>query len=162
MVRPPSWSGYRSRVADRRTPTSRSGLSRESALLGYDPRGDVLDMPAPPAPLGRSRAPTCASCAGSFRPPSRAARSTTGAARSVFDLVEPLLDFYYRHWFRVEVEGIENVPGGGWRPDRLEPLGGTAAGRADDHPGDQARAFGAAAVYMLGEHWFKGYPGVSM
>ena len=32
-----------------------------------------------------------------------------GRSQRVFDLVEPLLDFYYRYWFRVEVEGVENV-----------------------------------------------------
>ena len=36
-----------------------------------------------------------------------------GRSQRVFDLIEPLLDFYYRHWFRVEVEGIENVPSSG-------------------------------------------------
>ena len=41
-----------------------------------------------------------------------------GRSQRVFDLVEPLLDFYYRYWFRVEVEGVENVPssGGGCSP----------------------------------------------
>ena len=27
--------------------------------------------------------------------------------------VEPVLDFYYRYWFRVEHEGLENVPSEG-------------------------------------------------
>ena len=27
--------------------------------------------------------------------------------------MEPLIDFYYRYWFRVEHEGIENVPSEG-------------------------------------------------
>jgi 1-acyl-sn-glycerol-3-phosphate acyltransferase len=36
-----------------------------------------------------------------------------GRSQRVFDLIEPLLDFYYRYWFRAEVEGIENVPSEG-------------------------------------------------
>jgi hypothetical protein len=50
-------------VAEPRSPTSRHGLSRESSLLGYDPRAGVLDMPAeqpapaePPAELDDMRA----------------------------------------------------------------------------------------------------------
>jgi hypothetical protein len=41
-------------VTERRAPTSRSGLSRESALLGYDARTGVLDLPPEPerAPAG--------------------------------------------------------------------------------------------------------------
>ena len=31
----------------------------------------------------------------------------------MFGLLEPVLDFYYRYWFRVEVEGVENVPADG-------------------------------------------------
>ncbi|MFM9150078.1 MAG: 1-acyl-sn-glycerol-3-phosphate acyltransferase, partial [Solirubrobacterales bacterium] len=76
--------------------------------------------------------------------------------------VEPLLDFYYRHWFRVEVEGIENVPSAGGAllvsnhsgalpPDA--PMVMQAI--RNEHPNPRA-------LYMLVEHWFKGYPGVSM
>ena len=36
-----------------------------------------------------------------------------GRSERVFRLMDPLLDFYYRYWFRVEVEGIENVPSDG-------------------------------------------------
>ena len=41
-----------------------------------------------------------------------------------------LVDFFYRYWFRCEVEGIENVPGERRRAARLEPLGRAAARRA--------------------------------
>jgi 1-acyl-sn-glycerol-3-phosphate acyltransferase len=79
----------------------------------------------------------------------------------VFDLVEPLLDFYYRVWFRVDVEGVENVPAeggalltsnhsGALPPDA--PMIMQAIRR--EHPRPRP-------LYMLGEHWFKGYPGVS-
>ncbi len=102
------------RLAERRTPTSRSGLSRESPLL---------ELPAAPATTTRAACST--SPAESEQPPPIDLRELRGLvpaaepgreiddwgrSQRVFDLVEPLLDFYYRYWFRVEVEGIENVP----------------------------------------------------
>jgi 1-acyl-sn-glycerol-3-phosphate acyltransferase len=150
-------------VAERRTPTSRSGLSRESALLGYDPRTSVLDLPREPeepkpaeeVDLQRLR---------ELVPAAEPGRQLDDWGRSerVFDLIEPLLDFYYRHWFRVEVEGIENVPdddgallvsnhSGALPPDA--PM--IMQALRHEHPRSRP-------VYMLGEHWFKGYPGVSM
>jgi 1-acyl-sn-glycerol-3-phosphate acyltransferase len=85
-----------------------------------------------------------------------------GRSERVFDLVEPLLNFYYRYWFRVEQEGVENVPAeggallvsnhsGALPPDA--PMIMQAI--RNEHPSPRP-------VYMLGEHWFKGYPGVGM
>jgi 1-acyl-sn-glycerol-3-phosphate acyltransferase len=76
--------------------------------------------------------------------------------------MEPLLDFYYRYWFRVEQEGVDNVPAeggallvsnhsGALPPDA--PMIMQAIRHEHSHP---------RPVYMLGEHWFKGYPGVGM
>src|SRR5205809_1034038 len=36
-----------------------------------------------------------------------------GRSERVFSMVEPVLNFYYRYWFRVEQEGIEHVPANG-------------------------------------------------
>jgi 1-acyl-sn-glycerol-3-phosphate acyltransferase len=76
--------------------------------------------------------------------------------------MEPILDFYYRYWFRVEQEGIENVP----------PTGGAllVSNHSGALPPDAPMIMQAIRnehldprpVYMLGEHWFKGYPGVGM
>ena len=85
-----------------------------------------------------------------------------GRSEAFVSRVEPLLDFYYRHWFRVEVEGIGNVPSeggallvsnhsGALPPDA--PMVMQAI--RNEHPNPRA-------LYMLVEHWFKGYPGVSM
>jgi len=85
-----------------------------------------------------------------------------GRSERVFDLVEPLLNFYYRYWFRVEQEGVEHVPSeggallvgnhsGALPPDA--PMVMQAV--RNEHPLPRP-------VYMLGEHWFKGYPGVGM
>ena len=149
-------------MAERRTPTSRSGLSRESPLLGYDPRGSVLDMPRTPEPVDEPGLDLRE--LRRLVPAAEPGRDVDdwGRSQRVFDLVEPLLDFYYRHWFRVEVEGIENVPAeggalivsnhsGALPPDAPMIIQAIKL----EHPAPRP-------VYMLGEHWFKGYPGVSM
>ena len=85
-----------------------------------------------------------------------------GRSQRIFDLVEPLLDFYYRHWFRVEVEGVENVPssGGGLIVSNHSgalPPDAPMIMQAIHHEHPSPRP-----LYMLGENWFKGYPGVGM
>jgi 1-acyl-sn-glycerol-3-phosphate acyltransferase len=154
-------------VAEPRTPTSRHGLSRESTLLGhgppegeppYDPRAGVLDMPA------RREAPADLSDLRELIPAAEPGRDLDdwGRSQRFFDRFEPLLDFYYRYWFRVETEGVENVPGDGGAllvsnhagalpPDAPMILQAIR----NEHPNPRP-------LYMLGEHWFKGYPGVSM
>ena len=85
-----------------------------------------------------------------------------GRSERVMRLVDPLLNFYYRYWFRVEAEGVEQVPAtggallvcnhsGALPPDA--PMIMQAI--RNEHPAPRP-------LYMLGEHWFKGYPGVSM
>jgi 1-acyl-sn-glycerol-3-phosphate acyltransferase len=85
-----------------------------------------------------------------------------GRSQRIFDLVEPLLDFYYRHWFRVEIEGIENVPSSGGalivsNHSGALPPDAPMIMQAIRHEHPRPRP-----VYMLGENWFKGYPGVGM
>jgi 1-acyl-sn-glycerol-3-phosphate acyltransferase len=85
-----------------------------------------------------------------------------GRSEAVLRLADPVLDFYYRYWFRVEHDGLENVPSDGGAllvsnhsgalpPDA--PMIMQAIRR--DHPNPRP-------LYMLGEHWFKGYPFVGM
>jgi 1-acyl-sn-glycerol-3-phosphate acyltransferase len=85
-----------------------------------------------------------------------------GRSERVFSMVEPVLNFYYRYWFRVEQEGIENIPASGGAllvsnhsgalpPDA--PM--IMQSIRNEHPSPRP-------LYMLGEHWFKGYPGVGM
>jgi 1-acyl-sn-glycerol-3-phosphate acyltransferase len=73
-----------------------------------------------------------------------------------------LVEFFYRYWFRVEVEGIENVPAdsggllvsnhaGALPPDA--PM--IAKAIREEHPSPRP-------VYITVEHFFKGYPGFSM
>jgi len=85
-----------------------------------------------------------------------------GRSEAFFRLVEPVLDFYYRYWFRVEQQGVETVPAtggallvsnhsGALPPDAPMIMQAIRTEHPDPRP-----------VYMLGEHWFKGYPGVGM
>jgi len=125
-------------VAERRRPTSRRGLSENSPLLG----GDLPEL-VPAAEPGR-------------------ALDDWGRSQRVFDLVDPLLDFYYRYWFRVETEGVEHVPSEGGAllvssGSGVLPLDAPMIMQAIRHEHPRPRP-----VYMLGEHWFKSYPGVGM
>jgi 1-acyl-sn-glycerol-3-phosphate acyltransferase len=149
-------------VAERRTPTSRSGLSRESPLLGYDARGSVLDLPRQPEPHAEPT-PDLRELR-ELVPAAEPGREVDdwGRSQRVFDLIEPLLDFYYRYWFRAEVEGIENVPSQGGalivsNHSGALPPDAPMIIQAIRHEHPRPRP-----LYLLGEHWFKGYPGVSM
>jgi 1-acyl-sn-glycerol-3-phosphate acyltransferase len=73
-----------------------------------------------------------------------------------------LLEFFYRYWFRCEVEGIENIPStggallvsnhsGALPPDA--PMIGKAIKEEHPHP---------RPLNITVEHFFKGYPGFSM
>jgi 1-acyl-sn-glycerol-3-phosphate acyltransferase len=73
-----------------------------------------------------------------------------------------LVDFFYNLWFRVEVEGIENVPSeggallvsnhaGAMPPDAPMIAKAIKEEHSDPRP-----------VHLTMEHFFKGYPGLSM
>jgi 1-acyl-sn-glycerol-3-phosphate acyltransferase len=71
-------------------------------------------------------------------------------------------EFFYRYWFRVDVEGVENVPSAGGallvsnHAGALPPDGAMIVKAIrEEHP--QARP-----VHVTVEHFFKGYPGASM
>jgi 1-acyl-sn-glycerol-3-phosphate acyltransferase len=167
-------------AARRRTRSRRGSLSPESPLLGgplatsagaeeprsraatFDPRADPFDLPRPsrePSPdapelrLLRELIP---------RPDPDREVDDWGRSERVFQLVEPALNFYYRYWFRVEQQGVENVPSeggallvsnhsGALPPDAPMIMQAIRT----EHPASRP-------LYMLGEHWFKGYPGVGM
>jgi 1-acyl-sn-glycerol-3-phosphate acyltransferase len=124
----------------------------------FDPRSDDYATPDEPTPFANL-------------PDLRALLPATDEERGLDDwgrsetfvsLVEPALNFYYRYWFRVETEGIENVPGeggallvgnhsGALPPDAPMVMQAIRNEHSNPRP-----------VYMLGEHWFKGYPGIGM
>jgi 1-acyl-sn-glycerol-3-phosphate acyltransferase len=78
----------------------------------------------------------------------------------VFD--KTLVEFFYRYWFRAEVEGIENVPAEGGallvsnHAGALPPDAAMIAKAIrEEHPRPRP-------LYLTVEHFFKGYPGFSM
>jgi 1-acyl-sn-glycerol-3-phosphate acyltransferase len=149
-------------VAEPRTPTSRHGLTRESPLLGYHPHAGALDAPEePPAPAGP---PAELRDLRELVPAAEPERRLDDWGRSerVLGLLEPLLDFYYHHWFRVETEGIEHVPADGGalivsNHSGALPPDGPMIMQAIRHEHPNPRP-----LHMLAEHWFKGYPGVGL
>jgi 1-acyl-sn-glycerol-3-phosphate acyltransferase len=73
-----------------------------------------------------------------------------------------LVDFFYHYWFRVEVEGIENVPSTGGallvsnHAGALPPDAPVIAKAIkEEHPNPRS-------VHLTVEHFFKGYPGFAM
>src|SRR5215212_4504881 len=119
--------------------------------------GAMAERPALPAPTD--------SDPRALLPAIEPDRQVTDWGRS--ERVEGLLDatlyeFLYHYWFRVEVEGIENVP----------PTGGAllVSNHAGALPPDAAMIAKAIKeehsrprpLHLTVEHFFKGYPGLSM
>jgi 1-acyl-sn-glycerol-3-phosphate acyltransferase len=168
-------------VAERaapRAPRRRGSLRGDSPLLGgplsvdagaeeprsrepdYDAREGELDLPAEP-PLAPAADPRELRGLIPAAEPGREL-DEWGRSLRVFDLVEPLLDFYYRYWFRVDARGLENVPAEGGallvsNHSGALPPDAPMIMQAIRHEHPRPRP-----LYMLGEHWFKGYPGVGM
>ncbi|MEA2331968.1 MAG: hypothetical protein QOH58_2106, partial [Thermoleophilaceae bacterium] len=144
--------------------TSGAGAeSPRSPAPAYDPRGDDLELPRPEPAAEPAQAPDPRELRELIpaRDPGRAL-DDWGRSQRIFDLVQPALDFYYRYWFRVESEGVENVPSeggallvsnhaGALPPDA--PM--IMQALRHEHPSPRP-------LYMLAEHWFKGYPGVGL
>jgi 1-acyl-sn-glycerol-3-phosphate acyltransferase len=168
----------------RKRPASRHGLSDGSPLVGgslvvgagaeeprprepgWDARADVLELPRelPADPSPEAREPHDLRELRELVPAAEPGRQVDdwGRSQRVFDLVEPVLDFYYRHWFRVETEGIENVPVDGGalivsNHSGALPPDAPMIMQALRHEHPRSRE-----LYMLGENWFKGYPGIGL
>jgi 1-acyl-sn-glycerol-3-phosphate acyltransferase len=165
--------------ARRATQTQRRRfLSTESALLGgpvgaeagaedppvatttYEPEADVYRIPAPAAEPEPGRLRDLPTLVPDQDPERQV--DDWGRSERVFHLMEPVLNFYYRYWFRVEVEGVEHIPStsgallasnhaGALPPDAPMIMQAIRNEHSTPRP-----------LYMLGEHWFKGYPGVGM
>ncbi len=159
------------------TPERRRRLASDSPLLGgqvaaeagdeeairaqsaYDADADVYRLPVPDT----DEQPPLRDLTGLIAPPDPTRQvDDWGRSERVYQMMEPVLNFYYRYWFRVDVEGIEHVPvaggalvasnhSGALPPDA--PM--IMQALRNEHPAPRP-------LYMLGEHWFKGYPGVGM
>jgi 1-acyl-sn-glycerol-3-phosphate acyltransferase len=131
---------------------------------GFDPAADDL---SPPAASGSELAPT-----GQAPTPEqlRALLPATEVDRDLDDwgrserlvsALDPLLNFYYRYWFRVDAEGVANVPSEGG----ALLVGNHSGALPPDAPmimqaiRNEHRA--SRPLHILGEHWFKGFPAVS-
>ena len=73
-----------------------------------------------------------------------------------------IVDFYYRYWFRCEVEGVENVPAAGGallvsNHSGALPPDAAMIGKAIKEEHSYPRRLNITV-----EHFFKGYPGFSM
>jgi 1-acyl-sn-glycerol-3-phosphate acyltransferase len=154
-------------MADETRSTLRQG-DRESSRIDDDDRLALVDD-APPAPRDDGTGSTLAARDGDdlreHLAPIETERQVTDWGRServegFFD--KTLIDFYYNLWFRCEVEGIENVPADGGAllvsnhsgalpPDA--PMIAKAIKEESKHP---------RPLHLTVEHFFKGYPGLSM
>jgi len=167
-------------VSERRPPGSRPGLTADSPLVGgststaaqapapvtersYPSRDDHLGLPRPSPEEIAAAHPDLSELRQliGVREAGRAV-DDWGRSERVFDLMQPLLDFYYRYWFRVETQGVENVPSDGGALLTSNHSGALPPDAPmimqairHEHPAPRP-------LYMLAEHWFKGYPGVGL
>ena len=124
----------------------------------YDESADPYELPREPAE------PQQLTDLSKLLPEPDSARQVDDWGRSerIFNLMEPVLNFYYRYWFRVSVEGVENVPASGGALLSSNHSGALPPDAPmimqairNEHPTPRP-------LYMLGENWFRGYPGVGM
>jgi 1-acyl-sn-glycerol-3-phosphate acyltransferase len=73
-----------------------------------------------------------------------------------------LTDFFYRYWFRAEVEGIENVPATGGAMIVSNHAGALPPDAAMIAKAIKEEHLHPRPVNVTVEHFFKGYPGFSM
>jgi 1-acyl-sn-glycerol-3-phosphate acyltransferase len=133
-------------------PPPEPGRAPGAGGLTSPPRGalpSATDLPTP----GRLREPPATG------EPARDL-DERGRSERLVSALDPLLNFYYRYWFRVEAEGLESVPSeggallvcnhsGALPPDAPMIMQAIRNERGSDRP-----------VYMLGDHWFQGFPAV--
>ncbi len=127
--------------------------------LEYDANADVYRLPAPAI----AEEPPLRDLTGLIAPPDPEREvDDWGRSERVFRAMEPVLNFYYRYWFRVQVEGLEHVPAAGGALLASNHSGALPPDAPmimqairNEHPTPRP-------LYMLGEHWFKSYPGVGM
>jgi 1-acyl-sn-glycerol-3-phosphate acyltransferase len=122
-------------------------------------------MPSPRTSLAALPAPAAVEQARDLLPAIEPERRLDDWGRServeaAFDAT--LLDFFYKRWFRTEVEGIENVPADGGallvsnHSGALPPDAAMIAKAIrEEHPEPRP-------LQITVEHFFKGYPGFSM
>jgi 1-acyl-sn-glycerol-3-phosphate acyltransferase len=73
-----------------------------------------------------------------------------------------LVEFFYRHWFRADVEGIENVPAAGGAMLVSNHSGALPPDAAMIAKAIREEHAHPRPINITVEHFFKGYPGFSM
>jgi 1-acyl-sn-glycerol-3-phosphate acyltransferase len=73
-----------------------------------------------------------------------------------------IIDFYYRYWFRCDVEGIENVPASGGALIVSNHSGALPPDAAMIAKAIKEEHTHPRPLHITVEHFFKGYPGFSM
>src|SRR4051794_31594292 len=142
---------------------ARAGAEEAAIAPAFDPRPDDFAAPPELTPEQAKEAADLRELTDLLPAPEEGRMlDDWGRSESFVSRLEPLLDFYYRYWFRVETEGIENVPSEGGallvanHSGALPPDGPMVMEAIrNEHPDPRP-------LYMLGENWFKGYPGVGM
>ena len=146
-----------------RTDLAGTSESLETPHVGGDPTGPGRDADQAPGLLEGAPAPP-AERMRELLPAIEPERRITDWGRSerieeVFD--RTLVDFFYRYWFRCEVDGIENVPSEGGallvsnHSGALPPDAAVIAKAIrEEHPRSRP-------LHVTVEHFFKGYPGFS-
>jgi 1-acyl-sn-glycerol-3-phosphate acyltransferase len=134
---------------------------RAPVRTGYDARADDYALPAP-APGPGDGESLAARQDLLPREESERALDDWGRDERALELADPILNFYYRYWFRVETEGIENVPMDGGALLVSNHSGALPPDAPMIMQAIRNEAPRPRPLYMLGEHWFKGYPGVGM
>ena len=134
---------------------------RVPAQSGYDARQDDFALPARPAEADEDRA---LAARRDLLPGDEEDRALDdwGRDERALALADPLLNFYYRYWFRVEAEGVDNVPATGGALLVSNHSGALPPDAPMIMQAIRNEAPAPRPLYMLGEHWFKGYPGVGM
>ncbi|CAN5160743.1 hypothetical protein BH24ACT23_BH24ACT23_09110 [soil metagenome] len=86
-----------------------------------------------------------------------------GRSERIEDLMDKtLFEFFYRYWFRVEVEGIDNVPAEGGALLVSNHAGALPPDAAMIAKAIKEEHTSPRDLYLTVEHFFKGYPGFSM
>ena len=129
------------------------------ARPAYDVDADVYRLPVPEAPAA-AEPPPLRDLTGLISPPDPERQvDDWGRSERVYQMMEPVLNFYYRYWFRVEVEGLEHVPASGGALLASNHSGALPPGRPDDHAGDPQRAPQPAPAVHARRALVQGLPG---
>lgn len=130
---------------------------------GFDPAADDLSPPATDAELAPAAYAPTQEQLRALLPATEVDRDLDDWGRSerLVSALDPLLNFYYRYWFRVDAEGVDNVP-----TDGGALLVGNHSGALPPDAPMIMQAIrnehqASRPLHMLGEHWFKGFPAVS-